>query len=460
MMSRQPLGLAFLFALLGTACGPAGEEGAPVDAQEAQALREDMYLAGVSPMRVDPPYVSPELFRLGQALFFDKLLSGNEDVSCATCHLPDFGTGDGRTLSDGVHGVGLGPDRGGGSMIGRNSPALFGLHLKQELFWDGHVEGDGSFIAVPPAVALNADMLRALKPGLELVATQAMLPPVSRHEMRGMLGDNEIGDLGDGYSSPNGTPEGTERVWKALIDRVLGLPEYVDLFRAAYPNVGVEHFNFAHAGNAIAAFEVHAFHRPDSPFDRFMKGNDSALTPAQLEGGREFLEAGCASCHSGPLLSDLEYHNTGLPQLGPGVVGQDTTQVIVARPDFGREHATGLPRDRYTFRTASLLNVQLTGPYGHAGQFELLRDFVAHYCDVELSNLQYDIHSNVKDPTLVWMLVDNSQEVLARVDPLLQTPNHFDVDAVVDFLHSLTAYDAHSMADVVPESVPSGLPIF
>src|SRR5688572_31570876 len=71
-------------------------------------------------------------------------------TSPAPCHLPQFGTTDGRTLPDGVHGIGLGPNRGGGVMIPRNSPALFDLHLKDELFWDGRLRRTEEAIQLPP----------------------------------------------------------------------------------------------------------------------------------------------------------------------------------------------------------------------------------------------------------------------------------------------------------------------
>ncbi len=459
-MYRSSIALVFAFTLLATACEESSGGGSePVISEEAQALRHDMFGARIPPVRVDPPAVSDELFELGQALFFDKILSGSEDVSCATCHLPQFATGDGRTLSDGVHGMGLGPDRGEGVIIPRNSPPLIALHLRTELFWDGRVRRLGGFVVPPPAVQLSAEMRAAFTPRLEVMAAQAMLPPVSREEMRGMEGDNDLGDLGDGYNSPSGQPESTSEVWEHLTNRLLNIPGYTDLFRAAYPDVALEDINFAHAGNAIAAFEAHAFARTNSPFDRFMRGDDTALTDAEIRGGQEFLEAGCASCHKGPLLSDLLYHNTGLPQLGPGINGSDTLPVLGGRPDFGRENTTRLPNDRYKFRTASLLNVGMTAPYGHAGQFEQLRDFVAQYQDVRLSNLNYDILSNVSDPDLVTMLVPNSDEVLATLHPRLQTPSNFDVDAIVEFLHALTADDMDTLSDIVPESVPSGLPI-
>lgn len=450
--------LALSSALLGTACGGSSGGGSDsASAQEIEALRNELLAAGVQPLP-DPPPVSTALFELGQALFFDKVLSGSQDISCATCHIPEFGSSDGRTLSDGIQGIGLGPNRGGGAIIPRNSPALFSLHLKRELFWDGRVEDAGGVMSVPQAVELTDAMRATFSPGLEALAAQAMLPPVSREEMRGMPGDNPLGDLGDGYNSTGGTSDSTRTVWVDLTERLLDLPGFIRLLRDAYPGVEVQDFTFAHAGNAIAAFEARAFHRTSSPLQYFLDGNDAALTREQVLGGLEFFRAGCASCHSGSLFSDESFHNTGLPQLGPGVNANPIPSI--AGWDIGRENATGRPEDRFQFRTPSLLNVALTGPYGHAGQFVELRDFVAHYRDVVGSNHQYDIQSNVVDPMLVTMLTPNSDEVLATLDPRLQSVNDFDVDAIVEFLHALTALDALHLSEVVPDSVPSGLPIF
>jgi len=301
-------------------------------------------------------------------------------------------------------------------------------------------------------------MRATFSPGLEMMGAQAMLPPVSREEMRGQLGENPLGDLGDGYNSMGGESESTRLVWEALTERLLNTPGYVQLLRAAYPGVQLDEFTFAHAGNAIAAFEARAFGLTDSAFERFVRGDDKALTSAQIKGALEFFgAAGCVRCHSGSTFSDKQHHNTGMPQLGPGV---NAFAPFGDRSDFGRENVTGQFEDRFLFRTPSLLNVGLTGPYGHAGQFASLRDFVAHYRDAELSNRQYDIQSNVFDPALVTTLVQNSDQVLATLDLRLQAPNDFDVDAVVEFLGSLTAKDAFSLSEVVPASVPSGLPIF
>jgi cytochrome c peroxidase len=433
------------------------------DQASIEALRQELAQAGVQPLP-DPPLVSHAQFELGRMLFFDKILSGNQDVSCATCHLPQFGTSDGRTLSDGVRGIGLGPHRGGGEIIPRNSPSLFALHLRENLFWDGRVQkvaGSGEAVSLPPAVPISDVELSVFTPGLELLGVQAMLPPVSREEMRGLPGENPLGDLGDGYNTPGGEPENTARVWGELLNRLMLTPRYPEMLQAAYPSSSPlipPFFSFAQAANAIAAFEARAFARTDSPFERFVRGDDRALSGRQVAGGLAFFRAGCAACHSGSLLTDQGFHNTGMPQLGPGVIGTS----FGAHPgsDVGRENATEIFLDRFKFRTPSLLNVALTGPWGHAGQFERLRDMVAHYQDPAASLLQYDIQSNVFDPALVTTLVPNAFEILQTLDPRLQGRNDFDVDAVVDFLGALTADSARDLSDLVPESVPSGLPVF
>jgi cytochrome c peroxidase len=312
------------------------------------------------------------------------------------------------------------------------------------------VQRFGSIVLTPPNVLLSDAMVATFAPGLELLGTQALLPPFARDEMRGFAGANDLADLGEDYAA----------VWAELLERLLAVPRYVELLRAAYPGVFIQDFNFAHAANAIAAFEVRAFDRIDSPFERFVRGDDTALTETQIAGGLEFFgRAGCARCHAGALFTDQLHHNIGLPQIGPGTPSS-VAGTPFAGPDFGRENVSGLQEDRYAFRTASLLDVQLTGPFGHAGQFANLRDFVKHYRDPELSNLQYDVGSNVSDPELVTMLVGNSDTVLASIDARLASPRDFDVDAVVEFLYSLTATDATTVGEVVPASVPSGLPVF
>ena len=124
--------------------GPAGPSllEASALAQEVRALTA---ARGIGPLE-RTARVRPELVRLGQALAFDKILSGNKDISCMTCHLPGLGTGDARSLSIGQGATGLGVDRvhPAGEFIPRNAPPAFNLFAHKVLFWDGRITIDES----------------------------------------------------------------------------------------------------------------------------------------------------------------------------------------------------------------------------------------------------------------------------------------------------------------------------
>ena len=143
-----------------------------------------------------------------------------------------------------------------------------------------------------------------------------------------------------------------------------------------------------------------------------------------------------------------------MPQLGPG-----KGNGIGGNDDFGRENVTALVQDRYKFRTPSLLNVALTAPYGHAGQYSTLSSIVGHYRDVETALNDYNIMDHVTNPDLINTQVPNEAEVLANLAPSLTNPIQFSVANVTAFLESLSAAAALDLSGVVPSSVPSGLTI-
>jgi cytochrome c peroxidase len=400
---------------------------------------------GITPTPPPPP-VSDALYELGQALAFDKILGGNRDISCMTCHHPAVGTDDDRHLPRGAGGHGLGFGRAGGPIIPRNAPALFNLHEYTTMFWDSRVERNAAGDIVTPAGAqLTAEMKAALTFGV--VAAQAMFPVVSREEMRGLPGQNEIANI------PDGDFQG---VWQALMQRLGAIPEYVAMFEAAYPGVPFEDMSFAHAANAIAGFEIRAFAALDSPWEQFVAGDDQALGKAQLQGAKTFFDEGCGSCHSGRAFSNFRHHNTGLAQLGPGAGAGPTST-----DDFGREHVTGAPADRYRFRTTPLVNVALTGPYGHSGQYADLRDFVMHYDDPVRKLQQYDVTEHVYDEDLHSLVVQNRDAVIAGISTSMAGVRFKKKHAnkMVSFLEALTAESSLYLWSVVPEHVPSGLPV-
>ena len=391
---------------------------------------------------------------LGRALMFDRILSGNRDVSCATCHHPARNTGDALPFSVGTGGTGAGAARRvgpGRAFVARNSPALFNLGDARftALFWDGRVEQDGAGLLHTPAGA----MLPAGVAGP--LAAQAMFPVQDRTEMRGNLGDTDVfGDPNELALIPDDDPPA---IWSALMDRVLGIPEYVALFAAAFPGVPVDSLKFLHAANAIAAFEAATWRSNASPFDRYLMGDDDAMPVEARRGGVLFYgKADCVACHAGNLLTDQAFANIGVPQVGPGRGAE-------APRDIGRAEVTGVSTDRYTFRTPSLRNTAITGPWMHDGAYSTLEAAVRHYVDVSGSLRNYDASQL---PTEVQgLVVDDAvavAEILAGLDarlvPFLDL-SEAELADLVAFLEALTDPSVRQRISDVPATVPSGLPI-
>jgi len=425
------------------------------------AIGSVMDLSGVGP-RMPALSVSdfnpttPEKVELGKMLFWDKIISGNQNISCATCHHTLAGTGDGLALSVGQGGQGTGvvrdPIENQGFIIERvprNAPPVFnkGALVYDLLFHDGRVAMDGSGGFITPA---GADLL----PGLEnTISAQAMFPVTSETEMRGHPGQNEIADA-------PGFPE----IWSRLVDRLMGIQEYQDLFQAAYPELNVpEDVTFAHAANAIGAYQTEAFRAINSPFDDYLRGDQDALTPQQKRGMNLFYgKADCASCHVGPLQTDIRFHALGLPPIGPGKGDGHES-----RDDFGRFRETGDPADMYKFRTPTLRNVALTAPYGHNGAYDTLEGIVRHHLNPEQALRNYDRAQAIlpSRPDLDaedFVALDHP----ATIDAIAASIEYESIDLneaeladILAFMHALTDRESMDLRKETPARVPSGLPV-
>ena len=417
------------------------------------ALRKWLKLSGVAPLEAVPAQ-DPALVDLGRALFYDKILSGNRDVSCATCHDPLLETGDGLALSIGTGATKQGSKRALGSdrhYVPRNAPSLlnegFGL---VNLFWDARVVQE-----FPGARRFRTPAGAALPTGLEtLLAAQAMFPVLNRTEMRGEIGDK------DGLGAPNElAPYGDDQLaatWDAIMRRLLAIDDYAAKFRAAYPNVPANLLGFEQAANAIAAYETQAFTYVNTPFDRYVGGQDGALSDEIKQGALVFFTGErCSACHFGPLLGSRTFAATATPQVGPGV-GED------APLDRGMsEQFTG--QTRFIFRVPPLRNVELSAPYMHAGSYATLEAVVRHYADVEKavrgydpSQLPADLRSSYHGDAAT------TSALLAALDTRLRQPfnlSETDQKQLVAFLKSLTDPAARDLTALIPASVPSGLPV-
>jgi len=423
---------------------PTSPEQVASSISDAELVRQLATARGVVPLP-SAPYVRPALSRLGQALAFDKILSGTRDISCMTCHLPAFATGDGKSLSVGQGGVGLGPDRShaGGVFIPRNAPSLFNMSAMRHLFWDGRVEVDASGALHTPAGAqITPSMARVFEFGA--ISALPLFPVTNRDEMRGH-GGNELAEIPD---------TALTAIWAGIMKRLGDIPEYRGMFEAAYPGTKFSDMTFAHASNAIAGFVVDRLSFDNAPWDRFLAGRDDALTTAQLEGARTFLTLRCSTCHNGPTFSDEQFHDVAVAQIGPGE-GDGASK----RDDFGRMRVTGAANDRYRFRTTPLRNVELTGPYGHDGAVASLRAFVEHYSEADEKLLVYD--PSQLELALRGTVLDNATAILAQRDTLLDGVvfSPAIAEKLMQYMSALTDDRARNLSRVVPTRVPSRLPI-
>ena len=403
--------------------------------------------------------------RLGRALFFDKILSGNGNISCATCHHPLLDTGDGLSLpmGEGARGLGVTRDTGAGGdavheRVPRHSPALFNLGAREfaTLFHDGRLALD----TAQPGGFLNPAGA-SLPPGLDnVLAAQAMFPVTSATEMAGQAGENPVAD-----AAAAGDLAGAQGVWAQLAERLREVPAYVRAFTSAFDDIDTPaDIRFVHAANAIAAFEAVAFRADNSPFDRYLRGERASLSARAQRGMRLFYgEAGCGTCHSGTFQTDHGFYAIGVPQIGPG-----KGDGFRMRDDFGRERVTGRVQDRYRFRVPSLRNVALTGPWGHDGAFATLEDMVRHHLDPLVSLERYRrgdarLPSRADLDAQDFVVHDDpaSREAIAQACELGPTwLSHEQVDQLIAFLHALTDPGSLDLRKTVPERVPGGLPIF
>lgn len=405
---------------------------------------------GITPLD-SQPFEKTDRYLLGQALFFDPILSGNRDVSCATCHLFRRGTSDKLPTSIGVNGKGLGEERKllrGELEHPRNSLDLWNRDNQtvKNLFWDGEVE-----VLDPKNRIFRSPMEDKLPRGMEnALAIQALVPLVSTDEMLGRAGDRSRTDLpGQHANLPNEFANYTKEldglkritaVHKLIIKRLIGeneenltqwQKEYRRLFTSAFRDRSASDMKISDVGNIIAHFEEVAFATRNAAWDKYVRGDTSAISDKSKRGVILFYgKARCAQCHNGQIFSDFNFHALGVNQEGPGI---DKTG-----KDLGRFRITNNENDKYKFRTPPLRNVSLTGPYFHTGKEKDLRKAVEfHFVSANKRN------GVTVSSSLPKKLVINDAEI----------------SEIIAFLLTLEDDQQHNIKNIIPRKVPSGLPI-
>ncbi|MFN7002640.1 MAG: cytochrome c peroxidase [Roseinatronobacter sp.] len=405
--------------------------------------------------------VDPQLADIGHLLFFDPILSGNKDISCAVCHHPSLGSGDGVSLGLGTGATGLGEARlplgefAANRRIPRNAPALWNLGAREirVLFHDGRVEIDPAH----PGGLLTPQGPLDYMEFHSILAAQAMFPVLSQEEMAGRPEENPIAT-----AVYEDRIHGDDGAWALIAARVDAIAEYRAAFaawRGADRKVQMNDI-----ANAIAAFIEAEFRADQSPFDAYLR-ETAALSAEAGEGMRLFFgRANCASCHSGSLLSDQQFHAMGQPPIGPGKDRDDRGYTR----DIGRGGVSLDPEDDFAFRTPMLRNVMQTGPWGHAGAFSDIRDFLRHHIDPVTGLARYAPQAIL--PALTpeeadYAAVENAVQ-MARISDaaarsMAQRPlvllQDDEIDLLVTFLGSLTDETSLEGPRGVPRAVPSGL---
>ena len=153
-----------------------------------------------------------------------------------------------------------------------------------------------------------------------------------------------------------------------VIKRLQADPATVSEFKAAFPGQA-DPVTYANVGNAIGAFERTLM--TPSRFDRFLSGDQEALTDAEKKGGKLFVETGCVACHNGVSVGGMMYNKLGLVKPYP-------------TKDMGRFNLTKQETDKLVFKVSSLRNVDKTGPYFHDGSIKTLPEAVSTMAEYQL----------------------------------------------------------------------------
>ena len=399
--------------------------------------------------RLLPSINSPKA-QLGKKLFFTKGLGGDKDSACVSCHHPVLGGGDGLSLPIGVSAVSpdlLGPGRlhdanavhyDGGPTVPRNSPTTFNVALwDQALFHDGRVESLGKTVGMngaddwgirTPDSSFNTPDVHA---GHNLVAAQARFPVTSPEEMRGFVfeADND-----------------NTAVRSALESRLTAFDGWREEFMATFGDATISYERIADALSEYERSQIFV----NSPWKDFVNGNKQAINQSAKRGAIKFFTsienggANCASCHSGDFFTDEKYHVLAIPQIGRGK-GNDNGNLT--NDDFGRFRESKMNADMYRFRTPSLLNVEVTGPWGHTGAYATLGAVVSHMLNPKTAIENYD-YSQLDPSIQSYDMLTNTQFALNQLEdnrnnnmPNVHrdvTYNKKDISDLVAFLKTLT----------------------
>ncbi len=363
-------------------CTAETDSGAPAEPSRFTA-EELVILASLRPLGSVPADPSSavaddaDAAHFGRWLYFDDRFSDGGTVSCATCHDPAQGFGDGRTISEGI------------STTNRHAPSILNTAYNRWMYWDGRCDSHWCQALGPIEdpremgfTRLQVAHLLAADDDLSAAYSVVFAP---------------LPDLSDPARFP---PAGRP------------MADITDPLHIAWDSMTAEdqvtiNTIFTNVGKAIAAYE-RLLIRGNSPFDSFAEaivtgtGDLDAISDSAKRGLRLFLGEGrCFACHSSPAFTNQEFHNIALPRVsgidneslgratgigellanpfnGSGEFSDDPESVMVKL-----DHLVDSPEQNGQFKTGSLRNLLSTPPYMHGGHFADLTEVVTHYSEMD-----------------------------------------------------------------------------
>lgn len=490
-----------IFALPFATVALLSAQGAP-DAElrniiSSHGLKGDAILSRKLPI----PTLDDPMVVLGKALFWTRAMSTDREVACVTCHHPFYGFGDNLPISPGVDAEfpdRIGPGRkrkktdkdqipvfgNGNAPMPRNSPTLIGLAFwDKSITWDGTVFSDtgtpgmsgtdGRIVAPVDTPPVRGMFTHPLLPrsdyltyeqkwdrGMPISSGHGLLPTAVNAAMRGRAFGAK--------TAPTMSTHTDLEVRQAIAAAIGGyggtmlspLPknEWPPLFRRAFNDASGPVANLITPNKisvAIASYE-RTMTFTDTPWKAYVQGNNGAISDAAKRGALLFYKsikdggANCGSCHSGDFFTDENYWVLAVPQMGRGKTDVNVRPSHNANDDWGRAHVTGKRSDKYAYRTQTLIGVEVTGPWGHDGVFNTLKEVVQHHLNPKKSIETFDWKkvSTEGGPLNLAHSKENTENALNQLlsqrkkgkPGVLQDANLTDpqVDDIVEFLKALT----------------------
>ncbi|SMF20810.1 cytochrome-c peroxidase [Pseudobacteriovorax antillogorgiicola] len=395
---------------------------------ERQQLSQQDLVRQARSLRIAPPEINDrqrQLAQLGQRLFFDHRFSADGSVSCSSCHKPELDFTDGLKTAAGM------------GTTDRNTPTLINAYLLEWFFWDGRAhsletQAKGPIEArlehgsnrgqVAQTIALHyKESYEALFDPISVELEHLLKSPrfhaspnpKAKTNMSQRLASYGVATLSDfslqtEFIQAAADQKMSPYAWfsQTMLHSESPPSDWIAAYQGLSPNLQKEldqiFLNFA---RAVAAYQ-RTIYAVNSPFDQFLaklgdqkqapQGFHSSFGEEQWQGFKVFAESGCINCHNGPLLSDQQFHNIGLPSHAKLDIGRARGLLLAQTSPVPCEAIEPQDREacmelRYAdlenfevmgaFKTPTLRNLAKTKPYMHDGRFDSIDQVLDHYED-------------------------------------------------------------------------------